>query len=189
MSRSDWTVRLRLRHVDAAVVIVCLVAALPLCFARVNPFLRSADAVGERTARLSLLRESVARADRALAAQRDRLRAVQAQVDAERRRLQSAGHLNRRLARLTELAGATGLEVEEILPGQASRRPRYTIVPVTLTANGNYPTCAIFLARLKEAFPDTSVASFELNGYPQGPQRRARLHLDLRWHVWAAPGR
>jgi len=187
VSRSDRKGRLSLRRVDALAAGVCLAAALPLCFASVNPLLRSGDDASQRKAQLATLRRQAGRADQSLVAQRKRLEALRAEVDKHTSRSLSAGNLNRRIAKLTELAVTTGLEVDEILPGVPARTGRARAVPVKLTASGSYPTCVVFLANLSKAFPDTSVGSFELTGYPQHPARPAKLQVDLRWHLAAAP--
>jgi hypothetical protein len=187
VSFSDRTGRWHPRHIDAAVAALCVLVALPFCFARVNPLLRSTGQVAKRRARLEALAADTGRVAQSLASQKERLGGLLTDLQRQKARLESAGNLNLRIAKLTSLAAATGLEVEEILPVSPTGPAGHRTVPVKLLARGSYPTCVAFLRQLKEAFPDTSVGSFELSGTPEHPKSPARFRVDLLWHVEADP--
>ena len=178
---------LTVRRIDAIAGALCVLAALPFCFARVNPMLRPKSYIAEQKARLESLRKSHAELAAAASRRENRLIQTRRALSREKIQLQSAGSVNRRLAKLTDLAESTGLKVDEILPGESTRTGPYETVPVELRASGAYPTCVRFLRKLKETFPDTAVGSFELAGTPQQPGEPAEFHVDLLWYTTATP--
>jgi Tfp pilus assembly protein PilO len=178
----------KLRHIDAALLAVCALAALPLCLPTVNPLLRPMGYLADQRNQLNVLRDNTASLAQGLANQQRQLKRLHKNLEKHKIQLQSAGNLNRRIAKLTSLAAGSGLEVDEILPGRPSRGGKHETVPVRLLASGSYPTCVAFLSKLKRTFPDTSVGSFELSGTPANPKAPAHFRLHLYWYVQAGSG-
>jgi hypothetical protein len=76
--------------------------------------------------------------------------------------LRPAGELNTHVRRLTELAAAQGLKLDQINPGAPQRGPRYTSVPLKLGGTGTYGQVERFLRALRSEHPDTAVIAFQI---------------------------
>ena len=99
-------------------------------------------------------------------------------------RLEPATSINPRLARLADLAGESGLVLDEIQPGPAADGSHYQTVPIRLAGGGSYPAVAVFLHRLRERFPDTAVRSFECSNTAPGADRpSAAFRAELAWYT------
>lgn len=181
----NWLANLKPRHIDLAGVAIMVAAALPLLLPRVNPLLRSTEYIEQQRAQLAIARRNEKDLNDFLVDQRGRLAEIRASLRKEKIRLESAQNVNQRIASLTSLAAGTGLNVDEVLPGQTKRSPRFDSVPVRMNGTGSYPTCVAFLCKLTKTFPDTSVDSFELAGDPQKPGSPAKFHVDLIWYAAA----
>ncbi|HUS90473.1 MAG TPA: type 4a pilus biogenesis protein PilO [Phycisphaerae bacterium] len=173
----------RFRKINFTVAAACVAAALPLCLAKVNPLLRPHSHLQQEHRRLEELRATAADLAAAVERQRTSLSQTRRDLAEERRRLQSAGNVNLRIARLADLAEKTGLTVDEIVPGDRSLLGLCWAVPVRLRASGNYPTCVLFLRKLKGAFPDTAVGAFDLSGKPEEPGKPIQFQVRLLWHT------
>jgi len=174
------TFRMRITAIAAG---LCVLGALPLCFARVNPLLRSGTYAGEQKAKLAALRRKEADLAGSLTRQRHRLGECREALTREKIQLESAGNVNQRIAKLADLAERTGLAVNEVVPGQAARVGLYETVPVSLVGRGKYPTCVTFLRKLKKTFPDTSVDSFELTRKSGEADGAADFRVQLLWYT------
>jgi len=174
------TFRLRINVVAG---IVCALMALPLCFARVNPFLRPRSYAAEQKTKLADLRERQVALCKSLGRHREQLASLRAGLRKHKIRLESAGNVNQRIAELAKLAEATGLAVDGVQPGEANRLGPYTMVPANVQATGTYPTCVAFLRALKQTFPDTSVDSFDLTRRPDATDGSAGFRVQLLWYT------
>ncbi len=181
----NWLVNLKPRHIDLVGLTVVAVAAVPLLFPRVNPLLRSTEYLDQQRAQLAISLRNEKDLNAFLVDQRTRLAEIRASLRKENIRLESARNVNQRIASLTKLAAGTGLNVNEVLPGETKRSTRFDSVPVQMNGTGSYPTCVAFLCKLTETFPDTSVGSFELAGDPQKPGSPAQFQVNLIWYAAA----
>jgi Tfp pilus assembly protein PilO len=100
-------------------------------------------------------------------------------------RLEPVSRVNQRLSALTELATREcGLIIDEMRPGTIAEGADYTTVPILIAGSGTYPKCARFLHRLRQAFPDTSVRSFETTNNSASPDSpAATFQFELTWHA------
>ncbi|MEO1236929.1 MAG: type 4a pilus biogenesis protein PilO [Planctomycetota bacterium] len=89
--------------------------------------------------------------------------------------------LNRRIARLIELAQSSGLEVLGLQPGEPLPARQYTRVPLGLEATASFAEHLAFLERLHTAFPDIRVVGLELDGEPRDAAPRPRARIALMW--------
>ncbi len=161
--------------------VLSVIAALAV----VNPVLTA------RAERASL-RSELERRQLQLADLEQARRDVQGRLDATRQelgdgrlQLESSGRLNRRMARLVELAATSGLDIHEMRPGTPVTGDRYDTVPIMLSGQGSYPQCAGFLHLVHETLPDTGVTDLDLSGNPTHPELGARFRFDVVWY--AAP--
>jgi len=174
---------LKPRQIDMLAVAVMVVASAGLFMPRINPLLRGDDFAHQQQAQLAVALRNEKDLGAFLVDQRARLAEIRAGLQKEKIQLESARNINRRIASLTRLAAGTGLSVNEILPGATVSGERFDSVPVRMNASGSYPTCVAFLGKLTEAFPDTSVGSFELAGDSQKPGTPAVFQVNLVWHA------
>ena len=122
--------------------------------------------------------------DRSLASTHRQLEQTRKDVAALPLQLESASAVNRRLARLADLAGETGVVLDEVQPSPPVDGAFYQIVPIRIAGSGGYPACAAFLHRLRDRFPDTAVKSFDCsNPGPIGDHPTAKFKADLAWYT------
>lgn len=95
--------------------------------------------------------------------------------------LESGQQVNHRLARLTQRATRSGLQVDEIVPGKPEPGTIHATIPIRLSGSGSYRTCADFLHRLHNLFSDTAVASFDMSANSRNAQSQAEFTFDLVW--------
>ncbi|MBT3201550.1 MAG: hypothetical protein HN350_16735 [Phycisphaerales bacterium] len=100
-------------------------------------------------------------------------------------KLTPATQINSHLARLATLTGQCGLKLDQLRPDKSLDGPRYKTVPIYLVGSGDFPACARLLKKLQQDFPDTSVASFDMQGDPANPEAPTRLKVDLLWYALA----
>ena len=98
--------------------------------------------------------------------------------------LEPANRLNRRLARIVELATASDLQIHATRSGTTTGGPYYDTVPLDLTGEGSYPNCAVFLHLLSENLPDVAVLEFDLTG--DVGRLRAEPGFEFRFAWYAA---
>jgi len=65
--------------------------------------------------------------------------------------------------------------------GQLERGSKCKLVPLAVTGRGEYKQCVAFLHKLYQAFPDISVAGFELRGNPASPEQPGTFRFELFW--------
>ena len=122
--------------------------------------------------------------DRSLASTHRQLEKTRKDVAALPLQLESASAVNRRLARLADLAGETGVTLDEVQPAPAVDGAFYQTVPIRIAGSGGYPACAAFLHRLRDRFPDTAVKSFDCsNPGPIGDHTTAKFKAELAWYT------
>ena len=181
----DKLAKLKPRQIDLAGAAIALIAAAGLFMPKINPLLRSDAFLHQQQQQLAVSLRNEKDLTAFLVDQRARLTEINASLRKEKIRLEAASNINHRIANLTRLAAGTGLNVNEILPGATINGERFDRVPVQMSASGSYPTCATFLCRLTDTFPDTSVGSFELSADPEKPGEPANFQVNLIWHAKA----
>jgi hypothetical protein len=104
--------------------------------------------------------------------------------------LESADQTNSRISRLTALAAAEKIAIQQLTPGAATREPGkpFISVPIRVQGSGEFADCVAFLSRLREEHQDIAVPTASLAvAQPASENQAARLDitLDLVWY--AAP--
>lgn len=178
--------RFRCWHVNALGVCTCLVLTLVFHIAGMLPVLReyaqnvkqNVELEGSKTqaAKLAAAADKLAR----------RLRKVGQALDDAPVQLQTTRQLNQRLAHLASLAAECGLAIDQTHSDRPYSSTWYQTVPIRLAGEGTYPTCALFLSRLRQAFPDTGVSAFELSGQPTNNSAASQFTFDLVWYTQPA---
>jgi len=165
---------------------LCIIAGLLFYSAAIRPLIDRREARAAQKVQLRTQRQNAARVSERIGVLRDHLVEMRKALDATPMQLAPAMHINRRIARLADLADRNGLKIDAIQPGKPTPTRRYEMIPIHLLGSGNYRTWAAFLHQLPQAFPDTSVDSFELSKNPGDPSAPAAFKIDLVWY--AAPG-
>jgi len=103
-------------------------------------------------------------------------------------RLEPQTQINRRLAGLTDLAAAAGLDLRGIQPGKPAPGPKaggvtIGVVPIDLTGTGSFRACAAFLHNVRQSFPDSGVSDFQLSSTPADPPAPAAFHFTILWYT------
>jgi len=181
-----WTERI-LRHwrIDASGL--ALVAALTAVayLLEIRPVLSARQAAGAGVAELAEKRRRAAELEGALRSQEEPLSEAQRLLAALDVRLEDAGRLNERVAKLTEMAGQSGLQVDGIEPGKVVgiSGARYRTVSIRLTGRGVYRNCARFLRDISEKVRDSSVTQISLSGQNGVAEANATFAFDLLWYT------
>lgn len=97
--------------------------------------------------------------------------------------LQPAGNINTRISKLTELAAASKLKIDEVRPSEPTYGADYGSVPIVLDGSGSFNTWAAFLRELAGQFPDTAVETFQLSRKSDEPSSPVQFHVNLVWYV------
>ena len=175
------------RQAELVIQAVCVAAAAPLLLESVNPLLRPRAAMAVRKAKLEQLEQTADRLAGSVERHRQRLAELTRTLKQQDVRLEPVNRNNSRIARLTDLVESAGLSVDQIRPEKPIRTPRHQVVPIHVTGAGSYPTCAAFLRKLAETFPDTSVNSFRLSCDLEA-KAPARFGFRLHWHAGGGAG-
>jgi len=183
----EWLKKLSARQIDLAGAGVCVATGLLFCVVGVLPLLRRSDYFARQQTRLEGQRRQAAQLARDVAVLKSRLAGIRKELADNPVQLQTAYHLNRRIAELADLAGQAGLVINRVQPGEPTSSPRFETVPIRLAGNGSYPVCAEFLRRLGRRFPDTAVDSFQVVGNPRKPGEPATFDVSLLWYAAARP--
>ena len=174
--------------IDAAGIAACALLAAAAFMVGFKPLLdHEAERLTQRERAAQQRRQlsDLNRTEETLRRERERVRRA---VDESEVHLQPADRLNAHVAKVADLAAACGLRIHEVEPAGTVRHEHYETAPIRLAGEGAYPACAAFIRRLREAFPDTAVASFDLTGSPQSPDTPATFRFTLTWHAAPAPG-
>ena len=172
-------------QIDAAGAGLCVVAGLLFYFAAVRPLVGQRETRAVQQAQVETQRQNAARLSERTSLLQNRLAEVRKALNETPIQLAPAVHINRRIARLADLADQNGLTVDEIQPGKPTSTRQYEMIPIRLLGSGSYRTWAAFLHQLPRTFPDTSVRSFELSADPGDPSVPATFRIDLVWHAAA----
>jgi len=175
--------KLGLFHIDAAGVMVCVLASLAFYAVTVRPFLERRSAVAQRRRELKDLAGKASELEAALAQAQDRLAAVKSDLAASTVTLDSTAHINTRIAGLAAFFADCELEVDDIRTGQVCRGLHCDVVAMTIVGRGSYDRYGRFLRRLCSAFPDMSVIKIELTGNPARASESETFRFELFWYA------
>lgn len=175
-----------LHRIDAAGATVLAVVSLAGYLMAVGPFLEQQAVTARLCHEMQAQQEKAAELKTAIAAAKERLESIRLEMAASSIGLDSASHINRRIAGLTKSLSECELDVDDVKTGPICRSPRYDLVPITVTGRGAYRQCVKFSHRLCSMFRDMSVMQIELSGNPARFEEPEQFRFDLFWY--AAPG-
>lgn len=172
-----------IRKIDLLGVGVCIGLTAVAYLGLIDPAVQGHERYEEMQLQESDLTKQVRDLERQMAARRIDLGRTRDALEDERVELKPLSRLNQRLSRLTDLALATSLEVEEIRPAAVARQPEYSSVPIKLAGKGSYRDCAKFLHGVIEDLVDVGIASFELRSEGEAGLSTGRFVFNLVWYA------
>ena len=173
MASSNVTRQPSLWWIDAAGIVVCLLASAVGYATLVRPFLQKRAADAALVREIETRQKAVAGLESAAEAARDRVTMAREQLTAGALELESAVHINKRMAGVTEFFSSCALHVDDMQTGRVSNGPQYDLVPIAIVGWGAYPQCVKLLHGLCVKYPDMSVMRIDLAGN-RGHARRCR---------------
>ncbi len=174
-----------LLRIDAVGTAVCVLASLIGYLTTGEPLLEQRSATAGLHRELQTQQERNAALRAAIATVKERLTLVRQELAAGRVRLDSATHINTRIAGLTGYLSDCELQVDDVQTDRVASGPQYELVPITIVGRGACRQCVRFLHGLCTTFPDMSVMRVELSGNPAQPSEPETFRLALFWY--AAP--
>ena len=171
--------------IDAAGIGACLLASLLGYVALVSPFLQKRSAATGLQREMETRQQKAAELQSAVATAQERLTTARQQLTAGAIQLESAAHINKRIAGVTEFFSRCELHVDDVQTGRVSGGLQYDLVPITILGRGKHQQCVQLLHGLCSKYPDMSVMRIELSGNAAEPADAGTFRLELFWY--AAP--
>lgn len=169
--------------IDAAGAAGCLLLSLVGYTTIIAPMRRAAAEVDALESELTVEQQRSDQAERSRRRFQRALARLEDDLGATALDLEPANRLNRRLARIVELAYTSGLQIHETRSGTTTGGPYYDTVPLELTGEGSYPNCAVFLRLLSEELPDVAVLGFDLTGDVGRLRAEPGFHFRFAWYA------
>lgn len=173
----------RLLWIDAAGIGVCLLASVAGYMALVHPFLQQRSAATGLSREMESRQKKAAELEATVTTIKDRVDMVAQQLTAGAIQLESAGHINKRIAGVTEFFSSCDLHVDDVQTGRVSSGLQYDLVPITIVGRGAYLQCAKLLHGLCSKYPDMSVMHIDLTGSPTERVELEKFRFDLFWYA------
>ena len=167
--------------IDAAGIVLCIATSFGVYFAALHPFMQQRSFLAAQRQQLAVQTEESSKLKVSMLKLKDRLAAVQKELAQSKVKLESANQVNRRVAGITAFLNDCELQVDQVQIGKLCRGSSCELVPIGITGKGGYKHCAAFLHRLYRAFPDISLAKFELRGNPAKPGQLGTFRFELFW--------
>ena len=171
--------------INVAGAAACAVVLGVFCLDGLRPLLGRAAAGAVTHRRLAVARQRRAAADAAIADGTAELADLHRQTLANALVLLPPARVNDVLARVSTLAAACGVRLDEVRLGELARGDRYATLPVHAVGTGAYRDCVAFLHRLNHDCPDVGVAAVGLTAPAAADAAGGPIAvtLDLRWHA------
>ena len=152
-------------------------------FAAVAPLVARGREAAELSAQAEAVSVELAKAKDAAGATARRLEALEREAAAAPVQLQLPGYLNRRVAELTGVAGASGLVVRGVQPQPAVTHGEVVTVPLQVSGQGTWKSLAAFLAAVHSDVRDAKVSGLLMQAEGEGADNAARFVVHVDWHA------
>ena len=172
-----------LQRIDAMASAICLVASLVVFFAVLYPLIRQHSFLADQRDKLTGHHDECSDLSVSMRTLGSQLAVVQEEIAENMIRLGSSDQTNRRLAALTSLFTDCSLVVDDIQAGTVSAGYIWDLVPINVTARGEYIQFIAVLHKIRQRFADTSVIRFRLKGDPARPEGSEEFRFQLLWHT------
>lgn len=178
--------KINLRWIDAAGVGACVLISAIGYAALVGPFLQRQTAAADLSCEQVTRQKKLAELEASITGTQERLALAQKQLADSAIQLDSATHINKRIAGVTEFFSECALHVDDVRTGSVSGGKQYDLVPITILGRGTYPQCVKLLHGLCAKYPDMSIMHIEMTGTPSEKAETEKFRFELFWY--AAPG-
>ncbi len=185
MAAPTMSKRCGLLRVDAVGIGACLLLSLMGYVTLVNPVLQKQSTAAARQQEMETRQKKAAELESAVATAQERLATARQQLAVSAVQLESATHVNRRIAGVTEFFSSCALHVDDVQTGRVSAGSQYDLVPITILGRGGYQQWVKLLHGLCAKYPDMSVMRIELSGNPAESVDSGKFRFELFWY--AAP--
>lgn len=175
--RHRWT------RIDAVGIGVCVAITLLWYAATISPLIRQRSLTADLRGRIRDQQRTTERTKAATVAAQQQLQVVRQELAAGGIRLDSAAHINTRIARLTEFFTECALHIDDIQTGRTCSGLQCDLVPIAIVGRGAYTQCVRFLHRLSSAFPDMSVTRVEFRGVPAREIQPQQFRFEMFWYA------
>jgi len=177
--------QLKRRHIDIAGIAICAVLVVAAYVVGIRPIVLRREGLSVQLARLKEQHENARKLSDKVARIASEITQIKQELVDNPIRLEPAGKINSRIARIADIVGGCGLKLDQLRPDKSFSGRRYHTVPICLVGTGSFPTCVKVLRVLQRTFPDTAISSFEVTGDPTKPLDPPRLRVDLLWYAAA----
>lgn len=175
----------RWSRIDAAGIAICVLMSLLWYMITVSPLLEQRARTVDLRREIRDQRHKTEQLKTAMASAQQQLETVRQELSTSAVELDSAAHINRRIADLTEFFTDCTLHIDDIQTGRVSTGLQCDLVPITIVGRGAYTQCIRFLHGLCAQFPDMSVMRIEFRGTPGPTTRAEQFRFEMFWY--AAP--
>jgi hypothetical protein len=175
--------RLSLLKIDAAGFGLCVVASLVFYWATMQPLLQRQSLTADQRHELGHRQEKLAELKTATARLHERVSGAEGELANSVIKLEPAGHINKRVASLTQFFSDFELDIDDVQTGRVYSGLQYDLVPITILGRGPYAQCVRFLRKLRSTYPDMSVARIEFSCTPGPTAQRATFRFELLWYA------
>jgi Tfp pilus assembly protein PilO len=169
--------------IDVVGIAACAIVALVFYLTTVDPLLRQRLATEALRRDIRAQQQRAADLQAATATAGTQLAAIRRELEVDPLQLDSAAHINRRIATLTEFFAACELHIDSMQTGRVSSGPQCDVIPITIVGRGAYLQCVRLLRGLCSLFPDMSVIRVEVAGNPANPAELERCRFELFWYA------
>lgn len=174
-----------LSRIDAAGIGVCVLISLAWYVTTISPLLEQRSRTADLRRQIEDQQHKAEQLKAGMATAQRQLEIVRKELTTHGVQLDSAAHINRRIAVLTEFFSDCDLHIDDVQTGRISAGMQCDLVPITVVGRGAYPQCIRFLHGLCSTFPDMSVMRVELRGTPAPVAQPEHFRFDMFWY--AAP--
>jgi len=170
-------------HIHAVAAAVCLAMTAGVYLAGLRPLLHQKEEYAAQKKALEAEQAQADRLEQTLKTLQAHLTKVQRQAAEGTLHLQPLAKAPLHVAEIAQLATDSGLVIDDIQTAAPIASEFAIAVPVHLSGTGTYTACTLFLARLRQALPETSVLSFSLADHGRQAASPALFQMDLQWHA------
>ena len=170
-------------RLDAGGMLACAALTVLIYITLVQPTFQKQSKARKQAQVLNVKQREVEQLDEKLSKMRAHSLFLKEAMAENSTQLESGQQVNHRLARLTQRATSSGLQVDEIIPGKPVPGTIYAKIPIRVRGSGSYRTCADFLHRVHDLFSDTAVASFDMSANLRNAQSQSEFTFDLVWYT------
>jgi hypothetical protein len=150
-----------------------------------GPFLQKRSAAAGLHREMETRQKKATEVQSAVVAAKEHLAAAQQRLAESAIQLESAAHINKRIATVTGFFSSCDLHVDDVQTGRVSSGLQYDLVPITIVGRGAHQQCAKLLHGLCSKYPDMSILRIELAGNPAERAESEKFRFELFWY--AAP--